>query len=310
MAALEIYLLNVGQADTSIIKTPEGNVIVIDAVKPKKVRNVLDEINPGGVVTHLVVTHPHNDHYSGVSSLLNHYDVRRVTLPPFWHEPGSSGYHQIINKLIELDIPTRFLAGYERVYPDGGTFPNFEGQLEMEFLGPSNSTLEELAENNVLTPNHLSIITRLRYGKFCTVFAGDAQMENWDRFDQEGMLEEKCDVLRSSHHGSRRGTQWERVEKLSPSLVVVSSDPESGHHLPDLIGSVIFLEYDKSAGQTVALTRDTGSIKITVDDPDSNKREIVAYGETAKEDIFPRPEIALPPTDWRAIVKHRIEHPH
>ena len=80
MASLDIYLLNVGQADTSIIKTPAGHVIIIDAVNPKKVRNVLETIRPDGEIAHLVVTHPHNDHYSAVPSLLKNFRVRRVTL--------------------------------------------------------------------------------------------------------------------------------------------------------------------------------------------------------------------------------------
>jgi competence protein ComEC len=306
MAALEIYLLNVGQADTSVIKTPAGNVIVVDAVRPKKLRNVLNEIRPDGEIEHLIVTHPHHDHYSGVDSLLNNFNVRRVTLAPFWHEPGRPGYHAIINQMSALGTPVRFLSGYERVYPDGGTFPHFEDKPALELLGPSNSALEELFESGVLNPNHLSIITRLTYGKFSLVIASDAQMENWDHFDREGMLEEKCDVLRAAHHGSKRGSQWERLERLSPSLVVVSSDPGGQHHLPDVVGGVIFLEFDKSAGRAVALTHDTGTIKIEVADPNSHERSIVAFGEGPGDDVFPGQPVALAQTDWSGLVNSRM----
>lgn len=306
MASLEIYLLNVGQADTSVIKTPEGNVIIVDAVRPKKLRNVLNEIRPDGVIEHLIVTHPHRDHYSGVGSLLSNFDVRRVTLAPFWHEPGRAGYHAIINQMSALGTPVRFLSGYERVYPDGGTFPDFENKPSLELLGPSNSALEELFEAGVLNPNHLSIITRLTYGKFSMVIASDAQMENWDHFDREGMLEDKCDVLRAAHHGSKRGSQWERLERLSPSLVVVSSDPGGHHHLPDVVGGVIFLEFDKGEKRAVALTHDTGTIKIEVADPNSPERSIVAFGDGPGDDVFPGQPVALAQTDWSELVSRRM----
>jgi len=49
------------------------------------------------------------------------------------------------------------------------------------------------------------------------ILAGDAQMENWAAFDQEGLLEDPCAVLKSAHHGSSNGTQWERLRRLEPS---------------------------------------------------------------------------------------------
>jgi competence protein ComEC len=306
MDSLDIYLLNVGQADTSIIKTPAGNVIVIDAVKPKKVKNLINSIRPDGKIAQLIVTHPHNDHYSAVPSLLKNFQVQRVTLAPFWHEPGSPGYHDVINEIIRLGLPVQFLSGYQRTYPDGGRYPNYEGRPELEMLGPSNAALEELWESEVLTPNHLSIITRLTYGKFSMVFAADAQMENWHYYDQEGMLEDKVDILRAAHHGSKNGSQWERLARLEPKLVVVSSDVTGRHDLPDLVGSAVFMEYEKVKRQPVALTRDTGTIKIEVPDPDSHTRRIFALGDKPKDAVLPSQGTDLPQTDWQDLLELRM----
>ena len=210
-------------------------------------------------------------------------------------------------KEIKADHPEiKDRPGYERIYPDGGTFPHFENKPALELLGPSSSTLEELFESAVLNPNHLSIITRLNYGQFSIVIASDAQMENWDHFDREGLLEKKCDVLRAAHHGSKRGSQWERLERLSPSLVVVSSDPDGQHHLPDVVGGVIFLEFEKGADRVVALTHDTGTIKIEVPDPNSHARIISAFGEGPDDDVFPGQPVALTQTDWAALVNSRL----
>ena len=74
--ALEIYILNVGQADTAIIRTPNDKIIVIDAVRPGKVKSLLQALHPAGPeISHLILTHPHFDHYSGVSNLLTSADI-------------------------------------------------------------------------------------------------------------------------------------------------------------------------------------------------------------------------------------------
>lgn len=305
--ALEIYILNVGQADTAVIKTPNHNIIVIDAVNPRKLKDLIGALHPvNPQITHLILTHPHFDHYSGASSLLHTFPVRRVTLAPFWYLPGTPGYHQIINRIHEAAIPLNFLSGYDRYYPDGGTYPAYENQPYVELLGPPNNILEELDENKLLTPNHLCIMTRVTYGAFNMVLAADAQMENWVYFDREGMLDQRCLVLKAAHHGSRNGTQWERLSRLSPGLVIVSSDPEKGHHLPDVIGSVIFLEYDRDAGKRVVLTRDTGTIKITVEKPETGRYQVVAYGESADEPVPVGTEMPLAASNWSDITRGRL----
>ena len=169
-------------------------------------------------------------------------------------------------------------------------------------MGPSNSVLEELSESGILTPNHVSIISRLTFGQFSIVFAADAQMENWHQYDQENMLEDKCDVLRASHHGSK----WERIERLSPGLVVVSSDPEGHHHLPDVVGGIIFWEMDKRSQSTVALTHTTGTIRIEVPDPNQHQRNISSYGEGPGDFVFSGVPAQLPVTDWASLVHHRM----
>ena len=304
MCALEIYVLNVGQGDTAIIKTPQENIVVIDAYRPAKVKDALESISAHQTIAHLIVTHPHRDHYTAVSRLLADFDVEKVTLAPFWFYAGTPAYHQIINRIQEDRVPLHFLSGYERTYPDGGTYPHYQDELYLELLGPSNYTMEELKECHLLNPNHLSILARLNYGGFTMVFGADAQMENWAHYDLEGLLEEECNVLKAAHHGSKRGTQWERLERLAPELVIVSSDPEATHELPDLVGSATFLEYDTDEDYTVALTSETGTIVIDVDA--SGYYDVASFEEEAEDPISAVTPGVMPPTNWGQILATRV----
>ena len=306
---LRIFTLNVGQADTSVIVTPKGNVILIDAVKPKKLTNLLSQLGlqDGESISRLIITHPHRDHYSGVARLLNTYEIGAVTLSSVWrYSEDKPGYNTIINEIDSKGIPLAFLSGYTQVYPDGSPFREANTPC-IELLGPSNGMIEELEEAGELDTNHRSIIARLDWQNFIMVIAADAQMENWAHFDREQLLDRPCAVLRAAHHGSANGTQLERLDRLEPEHVYVSSDPDGSHELPDLIGCATFLRYSKKA-PVVALTSDTGSIKTEVEP--SGRYTAYCFGEGASENVPLGSEqeltAAIKPTDWDALTRGRM----
>ena len=116
---LTIYILNVGQADTSVIKTPKGEYIVIDAVQPDKLNNLLKKIGlrkKNDLIREMIITHPHIDHFSGANSLLNKYKVMSVTLSPFWNKYGSNpspSYNKMLEKITSKYISDQFAADLE-----------------------------------------------------------------------------------------------------------------------------------------------------------------------------------------------------
>ncbi len=285
---LEIYILNVGRGDTSVIKTPNNKYIIIDAVQPNKLVDLLTKIGlkKGGAIQNLIITHPHLDHFSAVNRLLAEYNIISVTLAPFWNEygNGTATYRKMMENILLKEIQFNSVAGYIRIYPKEAlnTADPF-----IEIIGPSNSLISQLERDNKLNTNHLSIMTRLTWDKFKIIFAADAQMENWSHFDSEGMLSEQCNILKSAHHGSCNGTQWERIDRLRPEYVIISSDPESGKDpLPDVVGSTIFAKYhDLYSSKIIALTSETGSIKIEVTEG-KTKYSVHKYRENYDDNII------------------------
>lgn len=318
---LTIYVLNVGQADTSVIITPKGNLIIIDAVKPQKLVDLLKQIGlkKGGEIEKLIITHPHTDHFSSASRLLYDYEVLSVTLAPFWNEYGAGpgSYREMVNKIEKENCPVDFVSGYARIYPDGAlklvnsnNHVFDKDSLYMELLGPQNSMIGQLERDGKLNTNHLSLMNRITWKKFSMIFAADAQMENWAYFDSEGMLSRKCKILRSAHHGSSNGTQWERLSRLDPACVIISSHPQMGHHLPDLVGSSIFAKYEvKNTSKVVALTKYTGSVKINVKDGKSIDLRCFEEKYDKKIDFSKERKLtwANNPTKWKDLLNQRAE---
>jgi beta-lactamase superfamily II metal-dependent hydrolase len=308
---LNIYCLNVGQGDTTIVITPNNKVIIIDAVKAKKTIDFLLKLGlqEGEKIDHMIISHPHTDHYRAVVPLINKFGTREITFSSLRrYTKNVPGYVGIINTAAAGGIPMNFLSGYNQVHPDASPFLDPK-TLRLELLGPSNQFIEDLYNSGTLAINHYSIIARLVWGKFRMVIAGDAQMENWAHFDREKMLEETCTVLRSAHHGSANGTQFERVDRLKPRVVIVSSDPDGKDHLPDLIGCTTMLRYyKKSSNPIVALTNATGSIKIEVNQKGS--RKLFSCGEDANDKInideFTEFKRSSDPTSWKDLALSKM----
>jgi competence protein ComEC len=314
---LWIYCVNVGQGDTTVVATPGGNILIFDAVKAQKIIGLLDDLNVAAddPIQQIVISHPHSDHYSGAEGLLNSYSqIAGLTLTSLWRvEDTTPKYNSIINTAVTKKIPIHFQAGYNQLYPDKSPIEDPETLL-VELLGPSNQFIEDLYQSGDLDTNHYSIITRLNWQGFRMVIAADAQMETWAHFDSEQMLDASCTVLRAAHHGSANGTQFERVNRLSPRVIVVSSDPDGKDEIPDLIGSAVFLRFTAlSNPPLIALTDNrvgakTGTIKIDV--APSGGFDVFHYGDEKSQNVDLNHEMPLDvgnnPMDWKALTMTKI----
>ncbi|MDX1479229.1 MAG: MBL fold metallo-hydrolase [Saprospiraceae bacterium] len=271
---LHIYVVNVGQGDTTIIVSPQGTVTVIDAQRPDKLERFLTaELGLDGTIEHLIITHPHADHFNGANRLASSFAVTRATFAPSWHEfgLGPPTYQGLVSALEASGTIINFLSGYSRWYPDnllvvpaGATSPVVdEDALYIELLGPTNALIRSLEGAQHFNTNHLSIMARVNWQSARMIIAADAQMENWAFFREEGLMEENCQVLRSAHHGSKNGTQWELIDRIDPAYVIISSDPDGRHHIPDLVGSGIFTDFNNPNNRrSVVMTSDSGTIHL------------------------------------------------
>jgi len=311
---LHVYFLNVGQGDTSVIVTPQGRVLIIDAARPLKLSRFLIDLGAarGTDIDLLVITHPHNDHYSGAGRVVNSYRVSQAVLCPFWNAFGMGplGYRQLVADLYNRGARCQFLSGYTRFYPDllsSTTAPLNATPTDclLELLGPSNGLVTSLEQQGLFDTNHLSIMSRITWQKTGLIIAADAQMENWAVFDSERMAADRADVLRAAHHGSGNGTQWERLKRLRPDVVVVSSDLADRHRLPDVTGASVFARYTRDGRKPlVTLTGDTGTIEVIIS---SNGNTVVnAFGDTRGQNVNLANRVLLTrrtnPTDWKNVL--------
>ena len=322
---LHVYVLNVGQADTCVIVTPRGQVIVIDAARPRKLVRFLTHLGlpAHGEIDLLLISHPHSDHFAGANRLVREFHVKKAILTPFWHTfgMGPPTYCNLVAQLHVRGAVCDFLSGYSRWYPES-PFGHSHSRYQkidpdapyLELFGPTNSLVASLERQGVFDTNHLSVMSRFTWRDFRMILAADAQMENWGPFDAEQLLTDKCQVLKAAHHGSGNGTQWERISRLSPQVVIVSSDPTHRHNLPDVVGAVTFAKYASprnraaSSVRVVAITEDTGTVRITV--TRSGTHRVESFGDRIHQMVNLTAPTLLDyrsnRTDWKLLAGNRL----
>src|SRR5215510_15046975 len=75
---LQIYALDVGQGDSSLIISPEGKSVLIDAGTPQAADEVVAALRRRDIRTLdlAVATHPHADHIGGMRRVIENFGVK------------------------------------------------------------------------------------------------------------------------------------------------------------------------------------------------------------------------------------------
>jgi len=204
------------------------------------------------------LTHPHNDHLHGMQPVLNHYcaDTYPAAMRPqqFW----DCGFrYNTISYLALLD----FLGQHTEVKfirVTSGTEFHYD-EVEVMTAAPSID-MRNRYDTYGVNVNDASIVLRITLGSGVVILTGDAHFDSWGKLceefprtkhliyprdstgepdmrdpnrediafmNQENQL--NCQLLKVSHHGSKRGTSYEYIEKLSPSHFAIACDNDADY---------------------------------------------------------------------------------
>jgi len=210
---LVVSFLDVGQGDATLIRTPEGNDILIDGGPDNTVIKKLGEYLPFGDwdIELMILTHPHADHVTGLIEVLERFEVDKVLTTGVLH---SAGYYNQWQKIIaEKDILVEII--------DHPQQECVEEDVCLDILFPYESFDGQKIENL----NNASIVAKLIYVSTSVMLMGDYENEE----SLTGDL--KANILKAGHHGSNNANAKEFVEMVSPDYAVVSvgADNYYGH---------------------------------------------------------------------------------
>jgi beta-lactamase superfamily II metal-dependent hydrolase len=209
---VELTFLDVGQGDAILIRSPEGQVALVDAGSTFPA----EALRRHGVksLDLVVASHPHADHIGGMAGVL------RALPPRFYLDNGvphtTSTYSLVMSFLQRSDIT--YLQATDR---------RLElGTVTLRILPPPT-------EAESLNDQSVGIV--VEYGDFRALLTGDAEATELEHFLRLGMPD--VAVLKASHHGARDGVSPAWLDATRPELVVVSCgrDNQYGHPDPEAL---------------------------------------------------------------------------
>lgn len=248
---LEIHVFGASKGESIVIKIPGGGWGVVDCFagsssKPES-NPVLDFLNKKSVkeLEFLCLTHPHDDHFKGMSHLLEAFKVNF-----FWRFGSLSPTHffQLIeilqidseqtgpyedlvsakefpkifkmvqDKIKNGELRQKTISVSQQIYP----VPfNQESDFQIFGLAPSGNQISIYereftncydTNGNFIRPmkreyhNLVSVGLLLKYGKTQVILGGDIVREGWkDSVLEFGENNLAADAVKISHHGSNDG---------------------------------------------------------------------------------------------------------
>jgi competence protein ComEC len=249
---LHLAVLDVGQGDALVVRSPRGRSFVVDAGGLPRGRFDLGERVVGpflwsiGVrrVETIVVTHAHPDHAGGVPFLLRAFGVAEVWEGP---APRADGTYRILDEAI-----ARARVGRRTVVR--GAVADWDG-VSVEVLGPRPRRPPWSVRNDD------SIVLALRFGDVRFLLTGDIEAGGEAELLRSGRGALAAAVLKIPHHGSRSSSSREFVAGVGPILAVASAGARNpfGHPHPDV------LRRYREAGALVLRTDQDGTSFVSTD---------------------------------------------
>lgn len=254
---LSVTFLDVGQGDSSLIVTPSGRAMLVDAGGEEggggaaAERAVLPALRRAGVrkLDVLLTTHAHDDHTGGVAAVL-----RAVPTALWLHgdelEPGP-GLANALTEARRRGVPRRRLEAGSRLVLDCG--------VTLDVLAPSRKLVVEDA-----SANDTSLGLLVRFGGTRFLLAGDAGAAEeavWLR----QMPELRADVLKVGHHGAATSSSLRFLMAVKPRWAVVSCGRNNRYGHPD----ALTLTRLQMAGARIVRTDEDGGIRC-----ESNGRSV------------------------------------
>ncbi len=248
---LNVYFINVGQGDAEYIELPNGQNVLIDGGPSDSENSALAQFLAQKNVTkinHVVMTHPHADHYKGLVYVFSHLKVDN-----FYD-------NRIDNTGTTVDNTLRAKAkdlGVNLVYPVAGDLlPWGPGGVGAKVF---NSCPEISASGVGSVLNNCSITIKLAYQNTSLLFDGDAQAEVEAKMVAQFGAELKSDVLKVGHHGSAYSSTDAFLAAVQPKQAVIEVGRNNyGHPTQSSMNRIL------AAGAKIFRTDMDGTQEVTV----------------------------------------------
>jgi len=256
---LEIHHIDVGQADATLLISPDGETVLIDTGDWRQSgQDVLEYLDAHQIdrVDHLVATHAHADHIGGHDAIIAHYETERDGIGAAYDSGvahASATYDRYLDAIEEHDVDLfEVQAGDELPIET----ENFSGTVLNPPEGESGTDL-----------HYNSVTILFEFGTFTYLTTGDAEADAEQRMEAEWGEALEADGYHAGHHGSSTSSTPSFIAEVKPSIAVISSNYDSQYGHPHDETLETFAEFDVETYWTgvhgdIVLTTDGQAVTV------------------------------------------------
>jgi len=217
---LETIAFDVQNADSFLIKTPQGKYFIIDTGKSgyKGAKSqaqviILAYLQSKGIknIEALILTHFDNDHSGGAVDLMKNLKIKRVYINSYDDDSKTSKYIYYYLKL-HKNIQTLIAKNNELIYSE----PNLKIKLFSANLKGKK------------VDNENSIITLVSDNNFDELFMGDAGIVAFEKI--KNYMPKHVEVLKVGHHGAKNVVNKRMLDDINPEIAIISTGPNNYGH--------------------------------------------------------------------------------
>ena len=270
---LTVHIIDIGQGDSILIKTPLRKYILIDVGERSYSSKLINYLQNENIyrIDAFFATHPHADHIGGAKEIFDNFEILSVYEPGYPYD--SATYNRFIDAVENENCPL-----YTDDDIDPGDYVYVENGVDLQVLA-----INKAASNT----NDASIVLRLDYGRTSFLFTGDINgdqgdyvesylVDNWDV---------NIDILKVSHHGSSHASTDYFLSEATPETSIISCGTGNsyGHPHHETItrlsnhGSLI---YRTDLNGNIVINTDGISYNVNYDKPKEKPTNPIINGPT------------------------------
>src|SRR2546428_9373770 len=211
---LEMTAIDVGQGDSILLVSPQGNTLLVDAGGLPYWMHSDFDIGEDVVSPYLwsrgihrldavAITHAHFDHMGGMAAVLSNFHPRELWLVL---ESRSTELQKLLEDAKRLGVVVIQRKAGDNIELGGST---------VSILAPASNF-----GGSTLGWNDDSLVMKISFGQTSALLEGDAERREEQLIAREPP---QADLPKSAHHGRTRSTLTEPVPSARPRIAVHSS---------------------------------------------------------------------------------------